>query len=45
MLVHLTDRATGHCVLSRLDETTEIPAIMIAISPKLRDAAGTITIE
>ena len=38
-LVHLTDPSTCHCVLSRLDETTEIPAIMIAISPELRTKA------
>ena len=39
-LVHLTDPTTCHCVLSRLDETTEIPAIMSAISPGLRTGAG-----
>ncbi len=39
-LVHLTDPSTCHCVLSRLDETTEIPAIMNAISPKLQEASN-----
>jgi len=32
-LVHLTDPTTCHCLLSRLDEDTEIPAIMKAIAP------------
>ena len=44
-LVHLTDPSTCHCVLSRLDETTEIPAIMSAISPGLRTGAGAITTD
>ena len=39
-LVHLTDPSTCHCVLSRLDEATEIPAIMSAISPGLQKAAN-----
>lgn len=33
-LVHLTDRTTCHCLLSRLDEQTEIPTVMAAIAPK-----------
>lgn len=33
-LVHLTDPTTCHCVLSRLDETSELPAIMAAVSPQ-----------
>lgn len=33
-LVHLTDPTTCHCLLSRLDERTEIPAVMAAIAPK-----------
>ncbi len=32
-LVHLTDPTTCHCVLSRLDEATELPAIMAAVAP------------
>jgi len=32
-LVHLTDRTTCHCLLSRLDEQTEMPAVMKAIAP------------
>ncbi len=34
-LVHLTDPTTCHCVLSRLDEQEELPAIMHAVAPKL----------
>ncbi len=34
-LVHLTDPTTCHCLLSRLDEATEIPMVMAAIAPKL----------
>lgn len=32
-LVHLTDPTTCHCVLSRLDEKAELPAIFAAIAP------------
>jgi hypothetical protein len=32
-LVHLTDPTTCHCLLSRLDETTELPAVMAAVAP------------
>jgi len=32
-LVHLTDATTCHCVLSRLNETTELPAVMSAVVP------------
>lgn len=32
-LVHLTDPSTCHCVLSRLDEATELPAVMAAVAP------------
>ena len=32
-LVHLTDPTTCHCVLSRLDEQTELPAVMAAVAP------------
>lgn len=35
-LVHLTDPSTCHCVLSRLDETTTLPAILSAIAPAAR---------
>jgi hypothetical protein len=34
-LVHLTDPTTCHCVLSRLDEQEELPAIMNAVAPTL----------
>jgi len=41
-LVHLTDPTTCHCLLSRLDERTEIPAVMAAIAPKSAETpAGT----
>lgn len=33
-LVHLTDATTCHCVLSRLNETTELPAVMTAVAPR-----------
>lgn len=32
-LVHLTDPSTCHCVLSRLNEATELPAVMAAVAP------------
>jgi len=32
-MVHLTDPTTCHCVLSKLDEQAELPAVMAAISP------------
>ena len=32
-LVHLTDPTTCHCLLSKLDEQREMPAIMEAIAP------------
>lgn len=34
-LVHLTDATTCHCLLSRLDEKSEMPAVMKAIAPEL----------
>lgn len=34
-LVHLTDATTCHCLLSRLDEQQEMPAVMAAIAPRL----------
>jgi hypothetical protein len=34
-LIHLTDPTTCHCVLSRLDEDTELPAVMAAVAPNL----------
>ena len=34
-LVHLTDPTTCHCLLSRLDEKSQMPAVMAAIAPKL----------
>jgi hypothetical protein len=33
-LVHLTDPTTCHCVLSRLDEVTELPSVMAAMAPE-----------
>ena len=32
-LIHLTDPTTCHCILSRLDEQTELPAVLAAIVP------------
>ncbi len=34
-LVHLTDPTTCHCLLSKLDEETELPAVMAAIAPEV----------
>lgn len=36
-LVHLTDATTCHCLLSRLDEKSEMPAVMAAIAPSLSE--------
>ncbi len=33
-LVHLTDPTTCHCVLSRLDNATELPAVMQQLAPE-----------
>ena len=33
-LVHLTDPSTCHCVLSRLDESRDLPKIMSAVAPR-----------
>lgn len=33
-LVHLTDPTTCHCVLSKLDERTELPAVLNAVAPR-----------
>ncbi len=33
-MVHLTDPTTCHCVLSQLDETSELPAVMAAVAPR-----------
>ncbi|NOS99992.1 MAG: zf-HC2 domain-containing protein [Phycisphaerales bacterium] len=38
-LVHFTDPTTCHCLLSRLDETTELPPIMAAVAPRLRESS------
>ncbi len=32
-LVHVTDPTTCHCVLSRLDEATELPGVLSAVAP------------
>ena len=39
-LVHLTDATTCHCVLSRLDEAVELPAVMAAVAPHLTAETG-----
>jgi hypothetical protein len=36
-LVHLTDPSTCHCLLSRIDEKSEMPAVMSAIAPGVPD--------
>lgn len=37
-LVHVTDATTCHCVLSRLDETNDLPAILQAVAPDFKPA-------
>ncbi len=37
-MVHLTDPTTCHCVLSQLDESSELPAIMAAVAPRTTSA-------
>jgi len=40
-MVHLTDPTTCHCVLSRLDPVTELPAVMAEVAPRsANDAAA-----
>ena len=39
-LVHVTDATTCHCVLSRLDESKELPAILHAVAPDFQAGAG-----
>jgi hypothetical protein len=39
-LVHITDATTCHCVLSRLDETTELPRVLAEIAPGARPGNG-----
>ncbi len=39
-LVHLTDASTCHCVLSRLDEAGELPAVLAAVAPASASAPG-----
>lgn len=38
-LIHVTDATTCHCVLSRLDESRELPAILRAVAPNFRPEA------
>lgn len=35
-LVHVTDPSTCHCVLSTLDESTELPPILSALAPNIQ---------
>ncbi|MGE0481847.1 MAG: zf-HC2 domain-containing protein [Phycisphaerae bacterium] len=37
-LVHLTDATTCHCVLSRLDEQHELPAVLAALAPDFTES-------
>ena len=39
-LVHLTSPTTCHCVLSRLDDATELPAVMRQLVPQSFDTDG-----
>lgn len=38
-LVHVTDPSTCHCVLSTLDESTELPPILSALAPNIQAGA------
>lgn len=38
-LVHLTDATTCHCLLSRLNEGSEIPAVLAAVAPSASTAS------
>ncbi len=40
-LVHLTDATTCHCLLSRLDEEAEMPAVLAAIAPRFSGDGAT----
>lgn len=39
-LIHVTDATTCHCVLSRLDEKTELPPILDAVAPHSGSASN-----
>lgn len=39
-LVHLTDPTTCHCVLSRLNEDRELPAVLTAVAPRSGPASA-----
>jgi hypothetical protein len=39
-LVHLMDPTTCHCILSRLDEQTELPGVVAAVAPKFPAGAS-----
>ncbi len=39
-MVHLTDPTTCHCVLSQLDEATELPAVMQQLAPQSFGTGG-----
>lgn len=37
-LVHVTDATTCHCVLSKLNENSELPAVLLAVAPRAGSA-------
>ncbi|HKQ47529.1 MAG TPA: zf-HC2 domain-containing protein [Phycisphaerae bacterium] len=37
-LVHVTDETTCHCVLSKLNENSELPAVLMAVAPRAGSA-------
>ncbi|RJP39940.1 MAG: hypothetical protein C4547_03030 [Phycisphaerales bacterium] len=39
-LVHVTDPTTCHCLLSRIDEQAEMPAVLTAIAPPVASQPG-----
>lgn len=39
-LVHVTDATTCHCVLSKLDEHTELPEVLKAVAPRSMPQSG-----
>lgn len=39
-MVHVTDPTTCHCVLSQLDDSSELPAVLAAVAPLSRSLEG-----
>lgn len=39
-LVHVTDATTCHCVLSKLNENSELPAVLVAVAPRSQPSSA-----